>query len=220
MSSVPDQGSLFWFEVPFSEVDAQAADPVTMHPPFSGGEPQVQEAASPLYRSRLSSPAHVPPQQASLDVPPGSGRHDTRTPNSRLRLLLVEDNAINQRVAHTLLTRLGHQVKAVLNGKEALSALALERFDAVLMDCQMPVMDGFEATLALRAGQWGVLQPAVPVIAMTANAMVGDRERCLEVGMNDYIAKPINVDALKAALNRLSCASFSTHSHTPQNSNE
>jgi CheY-like chemotaxis protein len=67
----------------------------------------------------------------------------------------------------------------------------------------MPVMDGFEATLALRAGFDGVLQPDIPVIAMTANAMVGDRERCLEVGMNDYIAKPVNVELLKTALAKI-----------------
>jgi CheY-like chemotaxis protein len=123
-----------------------------------------------------------------------------------LDVLLVEDNAINQALAKALLQRMGHGVTAVNNGKEALDALAMRTFDAVLMDCQMPVMDGFEATRQLRTGQAGVLQPHIPVIAMTANAMVGDHERCLECGMDDYVAKPIKVPLLKAALEKVRTA--------------
>jgi CheY-like chemotaxis protein len=101
---------------------------------------------------------------------------------------------------------MGHAVTAVANGKEALDALAERRFDAVFMDCQMPVMDGFEATRQLRAGNHRVLQPDIAVIAMTANAMVGDRERCLACGMNDYVAKPIKVPLLKEALDKVKFA--------------
>jgi signal transduction histidine kinase/DNA-binding response OmpR family regulator len=112
-------------------------------------------------------------------------------------LLLVEDNAINQEVAVDLLSRAGIVVSVAGDGEEALRKLAVERFDAVLMDCQMPVMDGYAATRALRQ------QPSLkelPVIAMTANAMVGDREAVIAAGMNDHIAKPIRVDEMFATL--------------------
>jgi CheY-like chemotaxis protein len=98
---------------------------------------------------------------------------------------------------------MGHDVTVALNGQEALTVLADKRFDAVLMDCQMPVMDGFEATRRIRSGQATVLQPTIRIIAMTANAMVGDRERCQEAGMDDYVSKPIKVDLLRAALTRI-----------------
>ncbi len=115
------------------------------------------------------------------------------------RILLVEDNPINQELARDLLGRAGILVTVAENGKEALEALSGKRFDAVLMDCQMPVMDGYAATRALREQpQWRDL----PVIAMTANAMVGDREKALEAGMNDHIAKPIKVDEMFSTLAR------------------
>jgi signal transduction histidine kinase/CheY-like chemotaxis protein len=115
------------------------------------------------------------------------------------RILLVDDNAINQELAVDLLGRAGITVSVAGNGQEALDALAREEFDGVLMDCQMPVMDGYAATRALRRQP---LLQALPVIAMTANAMVGDREAVLEAGMNDHIAKPIVVDEMFATLAR------------------
>lgn len=189
MRSMPDHGSVFWLEVPFQAAETPAPPPLS---------PLVSHADA------HTSPANTSSLKAGLgtsQVTPGA--RDSESLHVGLRLLLVEDNAINQRLAHALLTRLGHRVEAVMNGREALDALAQHRFDAVLMDCQMPVMDGFEATLALRGGLNGVLQPNIPVIAMTANAMMGDRERCLEVGMNDYIPKPVNVALLKAALAKI-----------------
>jgi signal transduction histidine kinase/DNA-binding response OmpR family regulator len=113
------------------------------------------------------------------------------------RILLVEDNAINQELACGLLERAGIVVTIAADGREALAALDSAEFDAVLMDCQMPVMDGYEATRALRQ------RPALkdlPVIAMTANAMAGDREKVLAAGMNDHVAKPFRVDDLFATL--------------------
>ena len=109
------------------------------------------------------------------------------------KVLLVEDNEINQELACELLTRNGLEVRIANNGAEALAMLDRETFDGVLMDCQMPVMDGYDTTRALRA------QPrfeTLPVIAMTANAMAGDREKTIAAGMNDYIAKPIDVDEM------------------------
>jgi CheY-like chemotaxis protein len=114
-------------------------------------------------------------------------------------LLLVEDNSVNQELACDLLNRAGIAVSVADDGREALALLARQSFDGVLMDCQMPVMDGYAATLELRRNPaWRDL----PVIAMTANAMAGDREKVLAVGMNDHIAKPIRVDDLYATLAR------------------
>jgi PAS domain S-box-containing protein len=115
------------------------------------------------------------------------------------RILLVEDNETNREVAMAFLTDEGISVAVATDGREALQALERERFDGVLMDCQMPVMDGFAATRALR--ERANLRD-LPVIAMTANAMVGDREKALAAGMNDHIAKPINVDDMFATLAR------------------
>gem|GEM_PF-3399748 len=115
------------------------------------------------------------------------------------RILLVEDNPINQELATDVLSRAGIVVTVASNGQEALDMLDRERFDGVLMDCQMPVMDGYDATRALRKQpRWGDL----PVIAMTANAMVGDREKAVAAGMNDHIAKPIKVQDVFATLAR------------------
>jgi CheY-like chemotaxis protein/HPt (histidine-containing phosphotransfer) domain-containing protein len=115
------------------------------------------------------------------------------------RILLVEDHAINQELARDLLTQAGIRVQVAGDGAAALDVLRRESFDAVLMDCQMPVMDGYAATRAIREQpKWRDL----PVIAMTANAMVGDREKVLAAGMNDHIAKPIRVEDLFATLAR------------------
>ena len=125
--------------------------------------------------------------------------HGNRASLAGARILLVEDNPINQELARDLLSDADITVRVANDGREALEMLSRESFDGVLMDCQMPVMDGYAATRALRAQpQWQTL----PVIAMTANAMVGDREKVLAVGMNDHIAKPINVTEMFATLAR------------------
>jgi CheY-like chemotaxis protein len=115
------------------------------------------------------------------------------------RILLVEDNEINAELAVELLTDAGARISVARNGKEALDSLALGHFDVVLMDCQMPVMDGYAATRVLRQDK--SLQD-LPVIAMTANAMTGDREAALAAGMNDHITKPIVIDEIFATLAR------------------
>jgi signal transduction histidine kinase/CheY-like chemotaxis protein len=126
-------------------------------------------------------------------------------PSSRpLKLLLAEDGVINQKVAVHLLEQRGHRVAVVNNGREALAALrsADPVFDAVLMDVQMPEMNGFEATAAIRLEERGTGR-RLPIIAMTAHAMKGDRERCLEAGMDAYVSKPVRADALYAAIEGL-----------------
>ncbi|HEX5421974.1 MAG TPA: response regulator [Candidatus Acidoferrales bacterium] len=117
----------------------------------------------------------------------------------RWNILLAEDNILNQRVAASILKKKGHFVQPVNNGKEALEALACERFDLVLMDVQMPELDGFEATRAIRHQEEQTGQH-IPIIAMTAHAMKGDRERCLDAGMDDYLAKPVEPKALYAVV--------------------
>jgi len=115
------------------------------------------------------------------------------------QILLVEDNAVNREIALTMLRRAGIVVSVAYDGQEALDMLGQQPFDGVLMDCQMPVMDGYAATRALREQpQWRDL----PVIAMTANALVGDRDKVLAAGMNDHIAKPIKIDQMFATLAR------------------
>ncbi len=125
---------------------------------------------------------------------------EAQAPNTG-RLLLVEDNRVNQRIACAMLRKHGFDVETVDNGRLALDLLAQQRFDLVLMDCQMPVMDGFETTRRIRASE-GVLDRQVPVIAMTANAMEGDREACLAAGMNDYLSKPIKEREFLAVIER------------------
>ena len=142
--------------------------------------------------------------------------------NARLRVLLAEDNPVNQMVAVGILKSLGLETVAVSNGRDALDALLLSPFDLVLMDCQMPVLDGYETTRLLRAlpdssaPPGASLPPAkIPVVAMTANAMRGDREKCIAAGMDDYVAKPVQVAQLAATLSKWLPASCPEPSCSP-----
>ena len=117
------------------------------------------------------------------------------------QVLLVEDNPVNQRLAQEILRRRGHRVTVAENGREALRRLAEGAFDVVLMDVQMPEMNGLDATRAIRAGEAGTGRH-IPIVAMTAHAMAGDRERCLESGMDDYMTKPVRADELAGTVER------------------
>lgn len=116
------------------------------------------------------------------------------------RILLVEDNVVNQKVAERILQKLGYQIKLANHGLEALHALELADYDLVFMDCQMPEMDGFEATAEIRRREGDTIH--TPIVAMTAHAMRGDRERCLKAGMDDHIPKPFTMNDIKAVLNK------------------
>jgi PAS domain S-box-containing protein len=116
------------------------------------------------------------------------------------RILLAEDNVTNQLVAVKMLEKLGYRADVAANGYEVISALHAIPYDLVLMDCQMPEMDGFEATERIRKGEAGASHTSVPIIAITARAIQGDRELCIEAGMNDYISKPVNLSTLEKIL--------------------
>ncbi len=127
---------------------------------------------------------------------------DSLLPQFGLRLLLVEDNSVNLLVAQRLLQVLGCEVTTATDGEQALQWLRAQAFDVVLMDCQMPVLDGYAATRRWREHEAEHAAARLPIIAMTANAMAGDRERCLQAGMDDYLSKPINREALQGLLER------------------
>ena len=130
-------------------------------------------------------------------------RHTLREGQARYHVLLAEDNEVNRMLAAKLLVKRGHTFVAVNDGREAVAALeAGGTFDVVLMDIQMPVMDGFEATAAIRAREAGTTAH-LPIVALTAHAMKGDLERCLEAGMDAYVSKPIRAAELYELLDRL-----------------
>jgi signal transduction histidine kinase/CheY-like chemotaxis protein len=151
-----------------------------------------------------------PFKQASLfecfDLSGVSGRNSPADPGLRalksdrngIRVLVVEDNLINQRIASKMLENLGYAPDVASNGREAIEATLRNRYQAILMDCQMPEMDGFETTREIRKLENG--DTRIPIIALTANAMSGDRELCVEAGMDDYLAKPVDLQQLDAAL--------------------
>jgi CheY-like chemotaxis protein len=120
----------------------------------------------------------------------------------RVRILVAEDNVVNQKVAVRILEKLGYHADAVANGQEAITALEKIGYDLVLMDVQMPEMNGFEATRIIRGPGSGVLRHDIPIVAMTAHALKGDRERCLDAGMDDYASKPVTALALSEILDR------------------
>ena len=182
---------------------ANAQDPSQIHPlvtrhslaerqsPASSQESPPSPAAAP--RPSEATPPRVSQLLADNTVTSGAN-------NSAPRLLLVEDNAVNQLVASRMLQRLGFTVEFATDGKKAVDMVAANRYDLVFMDCQMPVMDGYQATEQIRRTE--PPDQHVIIVAMTANAMQSDRQRCLDSGMDDYVSKPINKSEIVAVLKR------------------
>jgi signal transduction histidine kinase/ActR/RegA family two-component response regulator len=202
--SEPGTGSTFWFTLPL----IAAAQPQ--------GETLVAATVSPLspVSESVSVPVPVPVSaltRASAAVPvlvdavgepPAAPPASDGTQSGRSRLLLVEDNFVNQRVAVYMLAKLGHQVDVAKHGREAIDMLSKAAYDLVLMDCQMPEMDGFEATRIIRDRTSTVLDHEIPVVAMTANAFPEDRARAIAAGMNDFLAKPVDRAVLGAIIEK------------------
>ncbi len=153
---------------------------------------------SDCLRRTIADACHIP--LASQGETPGARPPAPATSHGNTRILLAEDNAINQKVATKMLENMGHRVDVVANGLEVLDALERIPYDIILMDMQMPEMDGLTATREIRGRFDADRQPVI--IAMTANAMSGDQSACLEAGMDDYVAKPVKSETLRAALNR------------------
>jgi two-component system, sensor histidine kinase and response regulator len=161
----------------------------------------VKPARHDQLRQCLTRVLRAPARSGSaLDIDLAADHRPQKFPP--LRLLLVEDNAINQKVALRQLERLGHDCDVAHNGQHALEMLALQRYDLVIMDCQMPQMDGYEATRRIRGGTVRGADPKLPVIALTAHAMEFDRQRCLAAGMDDVLIKPLRFEELQAAIER------------------
>jgi signal transduction histidine kinase/CheY-like chemotaxis protein len=167
----------------------------------------------PIKKSRLFDVLAAVVGKTSTGRPaPAQPIHTVQVPDGvrKLRVLIAEDNVVNQRVASGQLRKLGYHADVVANGREALDVLRRIPYDVIFMDCQMPELDGFEATRLIREREQAFppVAPARPIhiIAMTANAMQGDRERCLDAGMDDYVAKPTRMEDMHAALDRRQAA--------------
>ncbi|MEO7414531.1 MAG: ATP-binding protein, partial [Opitutaceae bacterium] len=173
LESEPKIGSSFWFELELA---------------------RGTTAASP-------AKAPAPKKAFDLTAPVERGK-PAEVPAGGLHLLLAEDNAANQLVAQKLLGKMGHRIDMVGNGLEALERLGKQRYDAVLMDCQMPILDGYETTRRIRAGEVTGVDSRIPIIALTAYALLDDRLKCLKAGMSDYVSKPVRPDNLRAAFLR------------------
>jgi signal transduction histidine kinase/ActR/RegA family two-component response regulator len=184
--SEPGTGSTFWFTLPLI-----AAAEVTSETGVQGAVPSMVSASASTSTPAQTSAA-VPVLMEAVDEPPAAPSAAGAAHSSRSRLLLVEDNFVNQRVAVYMLAKLGYQVDVARHGREAIDLLSKAVYDLVLMDCQMPEMDGFEATRIIRDRASTVLDHEIPVVAMTANAFPEDRARAIAAGMNDFLAKPVD----------------------------
>ena len=155
-----------------------------------------------LYDALVAALNSEQPKTVKSNVPLITKHTVRESKKQNIRILVAEDNVINQKVAIKLLEKLGYHADPVGNGREAVEALKMIPYDMVLMDVQMPEMDGFEATKLIRDKKSSVLNSTVPIVAMTAHAMKGDREKCLDAGMDDYIPKPVQPNAIEAMIQK------------------
>jgi signal transduction histidine kinase/ActR/RegA family two-component response regulator len=208
----PGKGSTFWFTVPLGiAADGLSAQreiaAAGLRTPASevraGGPPgtAATEGSGRSGRSQIDVPVHGATPATPQRGPQGpNGPAWPPVPGARGRVLVAEDNPVNQRVAVGILEVLGFEAELAANGAEAVEAATRNRYDAVLMDCQMPEVDGYEATAEIRRREGPGRH--TPVIAMTASAIEGDRERCLAAGMDDYVCKPVRLAEIAGILNR------------------
>ena len=185
LESKEGEGSTFWFTI---VLEKQSESPGS-----ADGLAEIKDVSETCRGARIAEAA----KERSNAWPMIS-----ENVKSKIRILLAEDNIVNQRVARAMLRKIGLRADIVDNGQEVIHLLQSIRYDLILMDCQMPDIDGFEATRLIRKGISGVLNPSVPIIAMTASTMQGDRERCINAGMSDFIAKPVQMGELMNVLAR------------------
>jgi len=171
-----------------------SVSPVAATPVSDLAAEEIAEARS--QKPQLAADALL----SELDQISGFSRPEENSKTRPLNILVVEDNLVNQMVIDELLQEFGHSTVLAENGEQAIECVKKGGIDLILMDCQMPVMDGFEATRRIRAREEERDLPHMPIIAVTSNAIKGDRERCLRAGMDDYVSKPINTAKLVAAI--------------------
>ncbi|KAH7325451.1 hypothetical protein B0J17DRAFT_681417 [Rhizoctonia solani] len=219
LDSKEGKGTCAWFSVPFKKAgDEVPAAPRSLSPEAAASItlPVLSKSGTPI-ESNVSNPLPLGPASAisSLAVQNGNcllgstmvngmaprPSGSLQRPREGIWILVAEDNLINQQIALKTLRKMNFNAEAANNGKEVLAALERRTYDLILMDCQMPEMDGYEATRCIRQLE-SVEVRSVPIIAMTASAIRGDKEKCLNVGMSDYLSKPVKRQALEAMLVR------------------
>ncbi len=173
LKSEEGKGSTFWFTAMFEKQPARSGAADKKSAKIGGEEANERFTSEPAISENGKRKKHI---------------------------LVVEDNLVNQKVAQSMLRKMGFQADIVASGQEGINALQMIPYDMVLMDCQMPEMDGYEATRRIRNRASGAINPSIPIIAMTAVAMQGDREKCIQAGMNDFIAKPVLITELAEML--------------------
>jgi PAS domain S-box-containing protein len=197
LESEAGRGSTFWFTASFGKSARQEVGASSQPESIPQTEVRFRQTSKPRAMTAKSQTGTA--QRTEAPAPPSSPQPSPV--GGSMRILLAEDNEINQRITLRLLQKLGLAADAVVNGREAVEALEKRKYDLVLMDCQMPDMDGFEATAVIRSRE-GSSSRHQTICALTANAMEGDRERCLAAGMDDYITKPVGLEKLREALDR------------------
>ncbi len=186
-SSEPGVGSRFWFTLPLDHAGRR----VRQHGRHRGGRRRCS-TTSPM-GGKEAAPASTQVERR---------QRSPQAPMRAARVLVAEDNVVNQRLVKRMLEKLGHTVDIAVDGAQAVTLAVASGYDIILMDCSMPEKDGYQATREIRRLQLEGASPRTPIIALTANAMPEDREKCLAAGMDDYLSKPISQEDLRAMVER------------------
>ena len=216
LEQIVDEMDASLFRAAFSPVIAEARDGSHgIYDATTGATVAMGKTGLPVFIGAMSfaTKAVIDRAALGLDLEPAAVKADSRSGENvgerevkgvKLRVLVAEDNVVNQKIVLKLLSKLGHSADAVANGLEVVQANQRMAYDLILMDCQMPDMDGYQATAEIRKLE--SKDGHIPIIALTANAMAGDREKCLNAGMDDFLTKPIQPKLLSETLNKWAAA--------------